>query len=363
VPNSDFSAVADHAVGGHHLFIIQYSAFACGSRRDHGSTSMNVKLPRRKFLHLAAGAAALSTVTRFAGAQAYPTRPVHLIVGTPAGLAPDIIARLVGQWLSERLGQQFVVDNRWGAGTNIATEAVVRASPDGHTLLLSNLANAVNATLYPKLGFNFIRDTVPVCLIGSGAFVMVINPSVPAKTVPEFIAYAKANSGKINMASNGIGTTPHIFGELFKMKTGVDMVHVPYRTHPVFDLISGQVQVAFLSVASSGYIKSGELRGLAVTSAERSAVLPDLPAMREFLPGYEASSWYGLSAPRNTPTAIVERLNKEINTGLADPGLAARLAELGVTPLPGLPADYGRLISEETERWAKVVNFAGIKPL
>ena len=260
---------------------------------------MNVKLPRRRFLHLAAGAAALPTVTRLAWAQAYPTRPVHLVVGTPGGLAPDTIARLVGRWLSERLGQQFVVENRWGAGTNIATEAVVRASPDGHTLLLSNLANAVNATLYPNLGFNFIRDTVPVGLIGSGEFVMVINPSVPAKTIPEFIAHAKANPGKINMASNGIGTTPHIFGELFKMMAGVDMVHVPYRTHPVFGLISGEVQVAFLSVASSGYITSGQLRGLAVTVAERLAMLPDLPTMREFLPGYEASSWYGISTPQD----------------------------------------------------------------
>jgi tripartite-type tricarboxylate transporter receptor subunit TctC len=323
----------------------------------------NVKPFRRKFLHLAAGAAALSTVTRFAWAQAYPTRPVHLVVGTPAGLAPDIIARLVGRWLSERLGQQFVVDNRGGAGTNIATEAVVRDSPDGHTLLLSNLANAVNATLYPKLSFNFMRDTVPAALIGSGDFVMVINPSVPAKTVPEFIAYAKANPGKINMASNGTGTPPHIFGELFKMKTGVDMVHVPYRAHPVFDLISGQVQVAFLSVASRGYIRTGEIRALAVTSARRSAVLPDLPAMNEFLPGYEANSWYGISAPRNTPTAIVERLNTEINAGLADLALATRLAELGVTPLPGSPADYGRLISDETAKWANVVKFAGMTPL
>jgi tripartite-type tricarboxylate transporter receptor subunit TctC len=330
---------------------------------------MNV-LHRRRFLHLAAaaaagaaGAAALTAVTRLAWAQAYPTRPVHLVVGTPAGLAPDLIARVIGQWLSARLGQQVVVENRWGAGTNIATETVVRASPDGHTLLLSNLANAVNATLYPKLGFNFIRDTVPVGLIGSGEFVMVINPSVPARTVPEFIAYAKANPGKINMASNGIGTTPHILGELFKMKTGVDVVHVPIRTHPVFDLINGQVQVAFLSVASSGYITSGQVRGLAITSAKRSAVLPGLPAMREFLPDYEASSWYGISAPRNTAAAIVESLNREINAGLADPGLGARLAQLGVTPLPGSPADYGRLIGDETERWAQVVKFAGIRPL
>ena len=221
---------------------------------------------------------------------------MRLIVGTPAGLAPDTITRLIGQWLSERLGQQFVVDNRWGAGTNIATEAVVRAAPDGHTLLLSNLANAVNATLYSKLSFNFIRDSAPVALIGSGEFVMVINPSVPAKTIPEFIAYAKANPGKINMASNGIGTTPHIFGELFKMMTGVDMVHVPYRTHPVFDLIGGRVQVAFLSVASSGYVTSGKLRALAVTGAKRSAVLPDLPAMREFLPDYRRPA--GTESPR-----------------------------------------------------------------
>jgi tripartite-type tricarboxylate transporter receptor subunit TctC len=322
-----------------------------------------MKLPRRQLLRLAAGATALSALPPFARAQAYPSRPVHLIVGTPAGLAPDIVARLVGQSLSERLGQQFVVDNRPGAGTNIGTEAVVRAAPDGHMLLLSNPANAINATLYPKLNFSFIRDTAPVAVIGSGEFVMVINPSMPANTVPEFIAYAKANPGKINMASNGSGTTPHVFGELFKMMTGVDMIHVPYRTNYVSDVLSGQVQVAFSSVSAiSEYVRTGKLRGLAVTTARRSATLPDVPAMSEFVPGYEASSWYGISAPRNTSTAIVEKLNKEINAVLADSKLKARLVELGITPLPGLPADYGKLIADETEKWAKVVKFAGIQP-
>jgi tripartite-type tricarboxylate transporter receptor subunit TctC len=322
-----------------------------------------VKLPRRKFLGLAAGAAALPFAPRVARAQAYPARPVHLIVGTPPGLAPDILARLAGQSLSERLGQQFVIDNRPGAGTNIATEAVVRAAPDGYTLLLSNPANAINATLYTNLNFDFIRDTAPVALIGSGEFVMVINPSVPARTIPEFIAYAKANPGKINMASNGNGTTPHLFGELFKMMAGVDMVHVPYRGNYVPDLLSGQVQVAFSSVsASSEYVRAGKLRALAVTTARRSAMLPDVPAMTEFVTGYDASSWYGVSAPRKTPTAIVEGLNKEINASLTDSKLSARLVELGVAPLPGSPADYGKLIADETEKWAKVVKFAGIKP-
>jgi tripartite-type tricarboxylate transporter receptor subunit TctC len=322
-----------------------------------------VKLPRRTFLGLAAGAAALPFAPRVARAQAYPARPVHLIVGTPPGLAPDILARLAGQSLSERLGQQFVIDNRPGAGTNIATEAVVRAAPDGYTLLLSNPANAINATLYTNLNFDFIRDTAPVALIGSGEFVMVINPSVPARTIPEFIAYAKANPGKINMASNGNGTTPHLFGELFKMMAGVDIVHVPYRGNYVPDLLSGQVQVAFSSVsASSEYVRAGKLRALAVTTARRSAMLPDVPAMTEFVTGYDASSWYGVSAPRKTPTAIVEGLNKEINASLTDSKLSARLVELGVAPLPGSPADYGKLIADETEKWAKVVKFANIKP-
>ena len=322
-----------------------------------------MKLLRRQFLHLPAGAAALSLVSRIASALDYPTRPVHLIVGTPPGLAPDILARLAGQSLSERLGQQFVIDNRPGAGTNIATEAVVRAAPDGYTLLLSNPANAINATLYTNLNFDFIRDTAPVALIGSGEFVMVINPSVPARTIPEFVAYAKANPGKINMASNGNGTTPHLFGELFKMMAGVDMVHVPYRGNYVPDLLSGQVQVAFSSVsASSEYVRAGKLRALAVTTARRSAMLPDVPAMTEFVTGYDASSWYGVSAPRKTPTAIVERLNKEINASLTDSKLSARLVELGVAPLPGSPADYGKLIADETEKWAKVVKFANIKP-
>jgi tripartite-type tricarboxylate transporter receptor subunit TctC len=322
-----------------------------------------VKLPRRKFLCLAAGAAALPAVPGIARAQAYPARPVHLIVGTPAGLAPDIMARLVGQWLSERLGQQFVIDNRPGAGTNIGTEAVVRAAPDGYTLLLSNPANAINAALYPNLNFNFIRDTTPVASIGSGEFVMVVNPLLQAKTIPEFIAYAKANPGKINMASNGNGTTPHVFGELFKMMTSVDMVHVPYRSNYVPDLLSGEVQVAFSSISASiEYIKSEKLRGLAVTTARRSNMLPEIPAMAEFVSGYEASSWYGISAPRNTSTAIVDKLNKEINTGLADPKLKTQLADLGVTALPGSPEGFGKFIAGETDKWAAVVKFAGIKP-
>ena len=321
-----------------------------------------VKLPRRQFLRLATGAAALPAVSRIAWAQAYPTRPVHLIVGTPPGLAPDILARLVGQSLSERMGQQFVIDNRPGAGTNIATEAVVRAAPDGYSLLLSNPANAINATLYDNLNFDFIRDTKPVALIGSGEFIMVINPSMPAKTIPEFIAYAKANPGKINMASNGNGSTPHVFGELFKMMTGVEMVHVPYRASYVPDLLSGQVQVAFSSVsASSEYVRTGKLRGLAVTTARRSTVLSDIPAMTEFVPGYEASSWYGISAPRNTSSEIVERLNNEINAALSESKLKGRLAELGVISLPGSPAAFGKLIADETEKWGKVVKFAGIK--
>jgi tripartite-type tricarboxylate transporter receptor subunit TctC len=320
------------------------------------------KLPRRQFLHLAAGAAALPVVSQLAWAQAYPTRPVHLIVGTPAGLAPDIIGRLMGQWLSERLGQQFVIDNRPGAGTNIATEAVVHAAPDGYTLLLANPANAINATLYPNLNFNFIRDTLPVASIGGGLFVMVVNPSLPTKTVPEFIAYAKANPGKINMASNGNGTTPHVFGELLKMMTGVDLLHVPYRSSYVPDLLSGQVQVAFSSISASvEYIRTGKLRALAVSAARRSDMLPDIPALAEYVPGYDASSWYGFAAPKGTSAETIEKLNKEINAGVADPIMRARLVGLGVDPMPMTPGDFGKLIAEETEKWAKVVKFANIK--
>jgi tripartite-type tricarboxylate transporter receptor subunit TctC len=318
---------------------------------------------RRKFLRLAAGAAALPPLSRFAWAQAYPTRPVHIVAGVPPGLAPDILARLTGQFLSERLGQQFVIDNRPGAGTNIATEAVVRAAPDGYTLLLVTPANATNAALYPSLNFNFIRDTAPVAGICLGPFVMAAGPSLPAKTVPEFIAHAKANPGRINMASAGNGTPPHVFGELFKVMAGVDFVHVPYRSSYVPDLLGGQVQFAFMSIpASIDFIRAGKLRALAVTPAKRVDALPDVPAMAEFLPGYDAGSWTGIVAPRNTPAEIVEKLNKEISAVIADPAFAARLAALGNVPMPMTPADFGKFVADETEKWAKVVKFAGIKP-
>jgi tripartite-type tricarboxylate transporter receptor subunit TctC len=322
-----------------------------------------MKIPRRAFLCLATGAAAIPAVVRIAGAQAYPTRPVHIVAGVPPGLAPDILARLAGQFLSERLGQQFVIENRPGAGTNIATEAVVRAAPDGYTLLLSNPANAVNAALYPSLNFNFIRDTAPVAGICLGPFVMAAGPSLPAKTVPEFIAYAKANPSRINMASAGNGTPPHVFGELFKMMAGVDFVHVPYRSSYVPDLLGGQVQFAFMSIpASIELIRTGKLRALAVTPARRVDALPDVPAMAEFVPGYDASAWDGISAPRNTPAEVVEKLNQEISAVIADPGFAARLAALGNVPMPMTPAGFGKFIADETEKWAKVVKFAGIKP-
>jgi tripartite-type tricarboxylate transporter receptor subunit TctC len=324
-----------------------------------------MKLPRRRFLHLVAGAAALPTVSRFARAQAYPSRPVRIVVGFPAGSSGDIIARLMGQWLSERLGQPFITENRPGAGANIGTEAVVRAPPDGHTLLQVATANAINATLYDKLNFNFIRDIAPVATIMRGPFVMVVNPSVPARTVPEFIAYAKANPGKINFASVGNGTTPHVGPELFKMMTGVNMVHVPYRCSPpaLTDLIAGQVQMSFVpTVPSIEYIRAGKLRALAVTTTTRSDVLPDLPTVGEFVPGFEASIWFGIGAPKSTPTEIVDRLNKEINAGLADPTIKARLTDLSGTALTGSPSDFGKLITDETEKWAKVIRAANIKP-
>jgi tripartite-type tricarboxylate transporter receptor subunit TctC len=325
-----------------------------------------VKLPhRRQFLHLAAGAAALPTVTRIARAQTFPTKPVRLVVGYAAGGVNDILARLIGQWLSERLGQPFIVENKPGAGSNIATETVVRSSSDGYTLLLVSAANAINATLYDKLNFNFIRDSAPVSGIGRVSNVMVVNPSFPAKTVPEFIAYAKANPGKIAMASAGIGSPQHIGGELFKMMTGVNMVHVPYRggAPALTDLIGGQVQVYFASTASSiEYIKAGKVRPLAVTSTERSEALPDTPPISDFVPGYEASAWYGVGAPRNTPAEIIEKLNKEIDAGLADPKLKARLIEFGASPLTGSPSEFGQLLADETEKWGKVVKFASIKP-
>jgi tripartite-type tricarboxylate transporter receptor subunit TctC len=323
-----------------------------------------MKLPRRQFLYLAAGAAALPAVSRFAWAQTYPTRPVRIVVTFPAGSTSDLLARPMAQWLQERLGQPFVVDNRPGAGGTIGTEAVVRASPDGYTLLLISGAHTINATLYDKLSFNFIRDIAPVAGISRETGVMVVNPSVPAETVPDFIAYAKANPGKINMASAGIGASTHVAGELFKMMTGVNMVHVPYRGSPpaLTDLLGGQVHVYFGPIAGSiEYVRAGTLRALAVTTAKRSEALPDLPTVGEFVPGYEASAVWGVGAPRNTPAEIVDKLNKEINAGLADPKIKARL-ELGGTVLPGSPADFGKLIAEETEKWAKVVKFANIKP-
>jgi tripartite-type tricarboxylate transporter receptor subunit TctC len=323
-----------------------------------------VKLPRRQFLHLTAGAAALSTVSRITWAQAYPARPVHVVAPFAAGGPADILARLIGQWLSERLGQPFVIENRPGAGGNVGTEVVVRASPDGYMLLLIGSFNTINATLYDKLNFNFIRDIAPVAAIIHQPLVMAIHPSVPAKTVPEFIAHAKANPGKINMASGGIGSTPHVAGELFQMMTGVRMIHVPYRGAglALVDLLAGQVQVYFVqTVASIKYIRTGQLRPLAVTTAMRSEALPDIPTVDEFVPGYEASAWQGIGAPKNTPAEIIDRLNKEINAGLADPKLKTRLTDLGGTVLVGSPADLGKLIADETEKWAKVIRAAGIK--
>jgi tripartite-type tricarboxylate transporter receptor subunit TctC len=325
---------------------------------------MVVKRHRRQFLRLVAGAAALPLAPLVAQAQAYPTKPVRIIVGFAPGGPSDILARLIGQWLSERLGQPFIVENRPGASANIATEAVVRAPADGYTLLLVADTAATNATLYDKLNFNFIRDIAPVAGIVRQPLVMLVNPSVPAKTVPEFIAYAKANPGKINMGSPGVGTGPHMAGELFKMLTGVNMVHVPYRGGaPVLtELLAGQVQVAFIGpVASIGYIRAEKLRPLAVATATRSAALPDLPTIGDFVAGYEASSWFGIGAPVNTPREIVTKLNREINAALADPKLNAQLTDLAAVVLPGSPADFGKHIADETEKWAKVIRAANIK--
>jgi tripartite-type tricarboxylate transporter receptor subunit TctC len=325
-----------------------------------------MKFPdRRQFLHLAVGAAALPAVSRIARAQAYPSRPVRIIVGFAAGGVADITARLVGQWLSERLGQQFLIENRPGAGGNIAVEAVVRAPADGHTLLLIDASAAVNAALYDRLNFNLVSDIAPVSGFIRAPYIMEVNPSFPAKTVPEFIAYAKTNPNKINMASAGNGSIPHVAGELLKMMAGVNMLHVPYRgaVPALTDLLGGQVQLYFVSMpASIEYIKAGKLRALAVTTATRSRALPDIPTVGEFLPGYEASGWQGVGAPRNTPGEIVNKLNKEINLALADPKMKARLADLGGTVLPGTPADFGKFIAEETAKWGKVIKFAGIKP-
>jgi tripartite-type tricarboxylate transporter receptor subunit TctC len=322
-----------------------------------------MKFPRRNFLHLAAGAAALSGVSQIARAQAYPTRAVHWIVGAPAGSSPDMFARLIGQWLSARLAQPFIMENRPGAGGNIATEAVVRAAPDGYTLLQVSPPHAINATLYDKLNFNFIRDIAPVAGIVRTLNVMVVSPSFPAKSVPEFIAYAKANPGKISMASAGIGSGPHLYGELFKIMAGIDMVHVPYRGGPpaLTDLIAGQVQVMFIgSIEVVEHIKAGKLRALAVTTATRSDVLPDLPAVADFVPGYESSGFFGVGAPKNTPAEIIGQLNREINAALADHNIRARLADVGPT-LAGPPAEFGKLIADETEKWGKVIRAANIK--
>jgi tripartite-type tricarboxylate transporter receptor subunit TctC len=320
---------------------------------------------RRTFLHLAAGAAALPALSHMAWAQIYPTRPVRLVVTSTAGTSPDILARLIGQWLSERLGQSFVIDNRPGGGTNIGTEVAVKAPPDGYTLLLVAPSNAINATLSEKLTFNFIRDIAPVATMTREPQVMLLNPTVPAKTVPEFIAYAKVSSGKINMASPGNGTLSHMSGELFKMMTGVNMVHVPYRggAPALTDLIAGQVQVMFISpVGSIEYIRAGKLRALAVTTATRSEALPDVPAMGDFVPGYEATAWFGIGAPKGTPPETVDRLNKEINAGLANPKIKARLADLGASVLVGSPADFSKLIAAETEKWGKLIRALNIKP-
>jgi tripartite-type tricarboxylate transporter receptor subunit TctC len=328
------------------------------------SKGNTMKLPRRKFLHVAAGAAALPAVSRSAWTQAYPSRTLRWIVPMAAGDMPDVLARLVGQWLSERLGRPVVFDNRPGAATNIGTEAAVHAAPDGYSLVLLGPPAAINATLYDKLNFNVIRDIAPVASIARAPNVLEVSLPVPVKTVPEFIAYAKANPGKLNMASSGIGTSLHVSGELFKMMAGVDLVHVPYRgsVAAITDMLSGQVQVIFDNLpASIEYIKAGKLRALAVTTAARSDALPDLPTVGEFVPGYEASPWWGVGVPKNTPADIIDKLNKEINAGLADPKMKARIADLGGTVLAGSPADFGRLIAAETEKWGKVVKFAGIK--
>ena len=322
-----------------------------------------MELPRRKFLHLAAGGAALPALSHIAAAQTYPARPVHLIVGFAAGGAADVYIRIMGQWLAERLGQQFVVENRTGAGSNIATEAVVRASPDGYTLLTCATANAINASLYEKLDFNFIRDIAPVAELVRSPLVLIVNPSVPTKTVPEFIAYAKANPGKLNFASAGNGTAEHLAGELFKMMTGVDMVHVPFRggAPAMTALLGGQVQAYFVVASTSlAGIKAG-MRPLAVTTATRWAGLPDVPTLGETMPGYDVSVWYGVGAPKNTPGEIIEKLNREINAGLADPKMKAQLSDLGGTPFAGSPGDFGKFIADETETWGKVVRAANLK--
>jgi tripartite-type tricarboxylate transporter receptor subunit TctC len=323
-----------------------------------------MRFPRREFLRLAGAAVALPAVARLARAQAYPARSVRLIIGYPPGGSADITARLMTQWLTERLGQSFIVESRPGGGTNIATEAVINAPPDGYTLLLVAPANAINATLYEKLNHNFLRDIEPVAGLIRFPNVVVVNPSVPVNTIPELIAYAKANPGKLNMASSGNGSTIHMSGELFKMMTGVDMIHVPYRggALALTDMIGGQVQVMFDNIPTAAeFVKSGKLRGLAVTGATRSEVLPDLPTVADFLPGYEATSWYGLGAPKGTPPDVIEKLNREVNAILAEPKAKARFLEIGASLLPGSAAEFGKLVADETEKWGKVVKFAGAK--
>jgi tripartite-type tricarboxylate transporter receptor subunit TctC len=324
-----------------------------------------MKFPRRRFLHLAGAAAGACVLPRVAHAIDYPTRPVRIIVAVAAGGGADIAARVIGQWLSERLGQQFIVENRPGGGTNIGTEMVARAPADGYTLLLVNLTHAINATLYEKLNYNFIRDIAPVAGIIGVSNVVEIHPSVPAKTIPEFTAYAKANPGKINMGSAGNGSSSHMAGELFKMMAGVNLVHVPYRGQgpAMTDLLGGQLQVIFATTpGTTEFVRIGKLHALAVTTATRAEALPEVPPLADFLPGYEASQWYGLGAPKNTPAEIVDRLNREVNAALVDPKMKARLAEFGGTVLPGSPADFGKLVAEETEKWAKVVKFSGARP-
>jgi len=324
-----------------------------------------MKLPRRQILHLTVGAVALPTISRMASAQAYPTRPVRIVAAFAAGGGVDITARLIGQWLSDRLRQSFIVENRPGAGGNIGTEAVVNAPPDGHTLLLATVPNAVNATLYEKLNFNFIRDTAPVAGIIRVPMVVLVHPSVPAKTVPELIAYAKANAGKVNMASAGSGSAPHMAGELFNFMAGVKMVHVPYRGQgpALGDLLGGQVQVFFATTpGTSDFIRTGKLRALAVTTATKAEVFSELPRLGDVVPGYDASQWYGMSAPKNTPVEIIDRLNREINAALIDPAMRTKLTEIGGEPLAGSPSEFGRFIAEESDKWSKVVKFTGLKP-
>jgi tripartite-type tricarboxylate transporter receptor subunit TctC len=324
-----------------------------------------MKLPRREFLRLAAGAAALPAVPLIASAQAYPAQPVRIIVGFAPGGGMDIMARLIGQWLSERFGQQFVIENRPGAGTNIATEAVVNAPPDGYTLLLAGFPNASNATLYGNLKFNFIRDIAPVAGLSRETFLIEVNPSLWFKTVPEFITHANANPGKINMASAGIGSGNHIAGELFKMMTGVNIVHIPYRgpAGAFTDLLAGQIQAFIITVpAAIGFVRTGKLRALAVTGATRADVMPDVPAMAELLPGFDATAWDGTCAPAGTPAEIIDRLNATITAGLADPQLKAKIKDLGGEPMPMTPAEFGKFLAAETEKWGKVVKFSGIKP-